>query len=93
MNSAPLIQASRVGQSSTKVGRVADIFPTEAMNFGELKPRCRRPDQERPYDLNFPFGPLGKAHRARTGLPLIGGLEIDRNERIHGIRRYHTAFR
>ena len=60
--------------------------------MGELEPRCRRPYQERPYNLNFAFGPLGKAYSARTGSLLIGGLEIDGDERIHGLTAYHTTF-
>lgn len=74
-------------------GRVAYILPMEAMNVGELKPRRRRPYQERTCSLNFPVAPLGEAHRAGTDPLSVGSLEIDSDERIHGSRRYHMAFR
>ena len=95
MNSASLIQfASQQGRPEfAKGGCVADVLPAEAMDPGELEPGFRRSDQERAHNLDFSVAPRREADRAGTDLPLIGGLEIDRNERIHGIKQYHTPIR
>ena len=72
-------------------GCVADVFPAEAMDPGEHEQGFRGPDQERPHSLDASVAPRRETDRASAVLLMIGGLEIDRNERIHGIRQYHTA--
>ena len=76
-----------------KGGCGADVLPAEAMDPGELEPGLRRSDQERTHNLDFSVEPLREADRAGTDPPSIGGLEIDRDEGIHGTKEYHTPIR
>ena len=65
------------GPEFAKGGCVADVFPAETMDPGELEPGFRRSDQEGPHSLNASVAPPRKADRARTVRLMIGGLEID----------------
>ena len=79
------------GPEFAKGGCVADVFPAETMDPGELEPGFRRSDQEGPHSLNASVAPPRKADRARTVRLMIGGLEsIATNEFM---ARYHTGMR
>ena len=63
------------------------------MNPGEHKLWGRRPDQERPHNLNSPIVPLCETYRTCAVHPMISDLKIDSDKRTHSIRLYYMSAR